>query len=294
MMRQSIATSRLAFTLLELLVVIAIVAVCLGLLLSAVQKVREAAARLSSMNNLKQIALATAQYTTVNNDHLPSITGINFHTMDQEWSVFVAIMPYIEQGAIYSAYKQQYPGNTAGSSYVVRTYLNSADPTIPALPNGLTSYAANAVLFAPRMTAQRVSDGLSNTIGFAEHYAYNCQGVMYNWAVNDIPWPWFYDPPLGGIRLMRGATFANRGVGDIVPVTTGDPPVTNGSEPGLTFQVRPKPGDCDSRLAQTPQTSGMSVALMDGSIRTLRGGMAPTTYWAAVTPAGGEVLGGDW
>ena len=81
---------------------------------------------------------------------------------------------------------------------------------------------------------------------------------------------------------------------DVYPVTSGNPPTTVGSIPGLTFQVAPRIADCDPRLAQTPHPSGMIVALGDGSVRTLSPGMSPATFWAAVTPAGGEVFGPDW
>ena len=52
--------------------------------------------------------------------------------------------------------------------------------------------------------------------------------------------------------------------------------------------------DCDPHLAQTPHSGGMLAAMCDGSVRTLAGGMSPATYWGAVTPDGGEVLGSDW
>ena len=295
---------RSAMTLIELLVVIAIIAILIGLLLPAVQKVREAAARITSMNNLKQIGLAVHSFADDRGGRLPSLDGPgNGPGGALPRPIFVAIMPYLEQGNFY----RRWISGTAGlsSNFMVPTYVSPADPS--SLYPGVISYAANAQVFAddPRLPFT-YADGTSNTIAFAEHYAARCKGQTFLW-IADIP-----SREEEGVAALHRPTFADNGPAvqasflpvfwpqiastfeDVYPVTSGNPPRTVGSIAGLTFQVAPRIADCDPRLAQTPHPSGMIAALGDGSVRTLSAGMSETTYWAAVTPAGGEVLGPDW
>src|SRR5437588_1035852 len=90
---------RRAFTLIELLVVIAIIAILIGLLVPAVQKVREAAARAQCQNNLKQLALGIHNYHDVNKQLPPARVARDAYVT---WPVL--IMPYIEQGPLYKQF----------------------------------------------------------------------------------------------------------------------------------------------------------------------------------------------
>jgi prepilin-type N-terminal cleavage/methylation domain-containing protein len=282
-------------TLIEVLVVLAIISILIGLLLPAIAKVRAAARRLSSMNNLRQCALAV-QHLSDARGVLPGLDGTN---STSGLPLMGEMLPYVEEENFY---RQGVEAKTFTTAYTVRLYLSPADPTVDWSEKdaNLASYAANAFAIPNECRlASHFSDGLSQTILFAEHYAWGCGGVQFGWGAAR-PSHYFF-PDLGEIRVHR-PTFAEStilltDVGhpyhpvDIFPVTSGNPPVAAGSEPGLTFQTRPSMANCDPRLAQTPHDSGMLVAMFDGSVRTLAPNTTPALYWGMVTPRGGEVLG---
>lgn len=250
---------RRALTLIELLVVLGIIAVLIGLLLPAVMSVREVALRLQSKHNLKQIVLAMHHLAANHDGRLPDYNGGEPGTINPGDSVFWSLLPYTEQGQTYKSDFRRRDGTARIRLYVSPADLNYAE----AVEKGLTSYAHNLWLFLGQPNLNRtVPDGLSNTLAFAEHYAI-CGKERFSFSATNS---------------AGGETVANFGWPD----------------PELTFQVRPRASECRPSFAQTPHRGGMLAALADGSVRTLAPNMSHATYYAAISPAGGEVLGHDW
>lgn len=287
-------TSRSGLTLLELVVVLGIIAILLGLLLPAVSKVRMAAIKMQSANQMKQIVLACHMYATEREGRLPTM-GVSLED-PTSIATFVSILPYIEQsGLITVPYYPPGGGPPQQQLFRVRLYESPVDPsllaTFPAnheYEKGNCSYAVNNVAFrgAPRLD-RTFGDGLSNTIAIGEHYARCSPQGVFGFEVAGTLAP--YQP--GSLYAAnRRATFADQALGDVVPVTANDPPTTVGSVPGKTFQLRPSMAECDSSLPQGLHSGGMLTAFMDGSVRTVSASVAPSAFWSAVTPNGGELI----
>jgi prepilin-type N-terminal cleavage/methylation domain-containing protein len=226
------------FTLIELLVVIAIIAILIGLLLPAVQKVREAAARINCSNNLKQISLGTVNCADANKSFLPPSIGVYPGFMNQapfnsNGGTFLHILPYIEQDNLFKASLanpdpdgrngnnptySQWTAPIQNSS--VKTYRCPSDYTFGARSNlyGRTSYGINGMVFAYnyigwtgtraglRLYPAGIPDGTSNTIFFTEKLSntFNCTGCCNNYCDNFWPdWGRSSRPPTAASRLAR-------------------------------------------------------------------------------------------
>jgi prepilin-type N-terminal cleavage/methylation domain-containing protein len=290
------------FTLIELLVVIAIIAILIGLLLPAVQKVREAAARMSCSNNLKQMGLAIHNYASSNQDKVPPAmanwTGVGGNNGYPGGGFHWHLLPYIEQDNIPKSlqnanvyYSWGAGGNVNGqnSTCVVKTFLCPSDAshsngTCP--PNGwpISSYSRNWYMFdqgggyqaqggghywtLSKYTVANIPDGTSNTMAVTERYAYLSN---YGWA---------------SLWTHHGQDRFHWGYAQWAPVF--GPWGINLPQVGLRFnQAHPY-------YPNGGHSAGVQCLAMDGSVRNVGASVNQTNWNNYVQPDDGQVLPGNF
>lgn len=279
------------YTLLELLVSVGILAAMIGLLLPAIQKVRESAARMRAQNQMKNIQLGIHNHALVHDGRIAALCREDYYP--DCMVLYDDILPYLEGQASYT--HRIRPG--AFREAII--YRNVDDPSYAAYRNriGNCSFPVNFAVFGYRPHFNSTFyDGTSNTFCLAEHYA-NCGTKANRTDFNTHYGPSSgqrISPPLTDhdgeailtIAHPRWPTFASDVDGDEFPYPSL--PI-----PTKTFQVKPKIDDCDPTIPQTPYSNSMLVGMMDGSVRSLTRTVSSAAFWAAVTPSGGETLSLD-
>jgi type II secretory pathway pseudopilin PulG len=282
--------------------VIAIIAILIGLLVPAVQKVRESAARLQSANNLKQLTLAAHNYEgTVrklpgNAETLPS-SGLR---VSCHW----LLLPFLEQDNLQKVAGPTNAAYLANAKTIVPTFLAPLDVSLPShlmTINGVdwaaSNYAANHTIFGYPGNGtswagfannsfdnygrriDRITDGASNTVMFGERYA-KCSSGGSLWAYRNT------DPAPTGPNFPGWARMsffpANWTSNNQSTPFTAVPP-----------QIRPTVANCSPYNLQAFTQAGCQVSMCDGSVRTVPGSISSTVWFAAIWPDDGQVVG-DW
>jgi prepilin-type N-terminal cleavage/methylation domain-containing protein/prepilin-type processing-associated H-X9-DG protein len=311
---------RSAFTLIELLVVVAIIAVLIGLLLPAVQKVREAANRMACTNNLKQLALAAHSYHDSNRKFPTGVHPVDAmpdgrYANGTAWQV--ELLPYFEQGNLqkkwdYYDYRNNIKGGlSATTAQVIKVLLCPSDPLPDPVFNvtprdpvnawaagfyGLSSYGSNGgkrsyplaqftqdgIFFLDsKIRIEDVTDGLSNTFLFGERSRLDPQFD----AITQASFPGFY--PLAKWTFWGAAFF--RSGGSLQPHMLSASVLIN-------YQMPPSGGQdqINDRFCAygSAHPGGANFAFVDGSVHFLSDQTNLTVLQALSTRNGGEVVDG--
>jgi len=300
---------RSAFTLIELLVVIAIIAVLIGLLLPAVQKVREAAARIQCANNLHNLAIACHNYHNVAGFMPMALDGsdrANYFTVPGHhwyWSWLTTVMPYVEQDNLYrvadtwdatgSNYTWPWAAGNVALATPVRTWSCPTDSrqllvqdesgyrvafTGLLAVRGTMQKLNDGVLCNAKVTMTAISDGTSNTLMIGE------RPPSGNWQFG---W-WFAGA--GYINAANGNI--QNGTGDAVLGTADtDFPPSIGCNPSKSvFGPGTISNNCDMAHFWSLHDGGANCANADGSCRFLNYSVDPAVMKALGTRNGGEVF----
>ena len=298
---------RPGFGLFQLLVVIAIIALLIGMLLPAVQKVRGSAARVQSSNNLKQLGIGVHNYASTYNSKLPP--GID----DKNYSALYHLLPYIEQDNLFKGIDKTLDSddkaNAKFRTTTIKTYLSPLDAVNESNPAGGTNYFAmagskmsvreNDGLFAGdnKWNIGNVPDGTSNTVLFVEllrgdggKNAVSVQrqhvrlkaGALKGLKVGDGVKDFADDKNIASDRgsawidgrFLRAMTNGSRGMMD------PKPDVDCGGEGGLA----------GVRMAGPVTIIGIG----DGSVRSISPALTFKTWQNACNASDGNVLGADW
>ena len=303
---------RFAFTLVELLVVIAIIAVLVGLLLPAVQKVREAAARAQCENNIRQLNLATQNCADTHGGELPPshyYYPLATAPAGFELDLMTWLLPYVEQQNLYQAVwsQMQTTGSLktpidydSSSPAIIKVYQCPSDVTLKAgmgvggfTQGAMVSYGGNNQVFGtivttpnfspPTVTSTKpnggtkiprdIPDGTSNTIFWIEKLAY-CNP--------------------GGVKA-GGSHWAATGTGQWEPVIGDTKSLPASRSPGIQAQFNINNYlNCNYWWPSSSHTGAVLAGLGDGSVRIINQGMSQLTLNIALVPNDGLNLGPDW
>jgi prepilin-type N-terminal cleavage/methylation domain-containing protein len=312
---------RTGFTLIELLVVIAIIAILIGLLLPAIQKVREAASRSQCQNNLKQMGLAIQNASDTYQQQMPPLLGYYPGQYNQSLSGMtlfgaphIFILPFIEQQNMYNGMQALIAtyGTTAAYQYAstlktgIKTFVCPSDPSISQSANPLnTSYAVNALLFgtsAASITNAGVMGSTAPTVvlNFSTGTAGGARfpaTLQQDGTSNTIVWTEKLGQCGGSNPLQNYWAWYQ------FTETTGPslPAVgwyTNYTPPTAYFYIGINQNTCSQQTmldnATTGHTGALLAGLGDGSVKMIAQGMSTYTYNLALIPNDGYPMGQDW